>query len=1275
MQGFVPFREASKVLFALARALSAQTRGVVMYSIRPISFLPASAGRSGRTKPVAMRLGVQCVAAVLLLACPAGLHAQISVVSPPNFPSTAVGSSSAPQNLLLKTTEAVTISSFTVPVSLGNKQEYTAGKVTGCATDGVTSNPAGTTCTVPIMFSPAYPGLRSTPLMVVTSAGNVNIGLNGMGTGPLLAYTPGIVSTLAGNFAVSSSSGDGGPATAATLFSPIGMAVDNAGNVYVADSADEVRRIDAGTGIISRYAGLGPDGGVDGGDGGPAINARVGPTDLALDSAGNLYITDGTRVRKVDGATGIITTVAGQPNSGSSPVAPSSGDGGPATQAQFRFVSGIALDSQEKNLYIVDSELSQIRKVDLSTGIISTLAGTGVLGYTGDGGPATSATLFQPRGVAVDASGNVFFTDDQDGVVRRVDAVTGVITTYAGDPNATYELNKFPTGPATSINIDARYVKFDSAGNLYITGFDAIRRVDAATGILAMIAVSGDLTRPGPSLPTGPAYGYGAGLGGAINGGIAFDGGGNLYLSEDYYLQKVSIDASEIQFLTSTEVGTLDSTDGPQSANVANIGNAGLVLASPTSGDNPKISPASLPYGTIAADSFTAGSPCPQLDAGSDPATIEPGNSCSITLNFEPVAAGALNGRVVLTDNSLNAGPATGTPYATQTIVVNGYGFGGATLLPGALNFGSVAVGKTSAAQTATLTNNSSAPLTLSSPGLTESKDFSESNNCNGSVASGANCTFTFTFTPQSAGSLASTFTISDTTSGAQYTVALTGTGTSAPGSPQAALTPTTANFGSVTVETTSAAQIFTLTNAGNAALAISSVSLGGTNASSFTISSNNCGSSLAAGKSCTLAIVFSPANAGSFSASLSVVDAVGTQTSGLTGTGTAASAPQAALTPTTANFGSVTTGTTSSAQTFTLKNAGNAALSITSAMLTGTNANSFAISANTCGSTLAAGASCAISVTFSPSTADSFTASLSVVDAVGTQTASLTGSGTVPAAPQAALTPASANFGNVSEGTSSAAQTFTLTNAGNAALPITSITVTGASASSFTISGKSCGSSLNAGASCTIQVVFDPSAAGGLPAALSVSDSVGTQTSSLSGTGIAPVPADFSIAAMPSAQSSYRGATVAYTVQLTSTVADNPFTRAVDLSASGLSGGASVSFSPASVVPGTSQPAAATMTVEVPALSASRSDTPAGTVPAGVSLACLGCAWLLRRRIRGVPWCMFLVLLAGVAAASFMGCSNSKTGFAVPSSSSTITITGTSGSTVHSTTVTLTVK
>jgi hypothetical protein len=342
------------------------------------------------------------------------------------------------------------------------------------------------------------------------------------------------------------------------------------------------------------------------------------------------------------------------------------------------------------------------------------------------------------------------------------------------------------------------------------------------------------------------------------------------------------------------------------------------------------------------------------------------------------------------------------------------------SLSPTSFAFGSQSVGTTSAAQTLTLSNTGKAALSITSLGVkgTNASNFAQTNTCSKSLAVGAKCTISVTFTPAATGSRTASLSISDNASGSPQTVILSGTGMQT--APVVSHSPTSLAFGNQSVGTTSAAQTLTLSNTGNAALSITSLALAGTNASNFA-QTNTCGSSVAASAKCTISVTFTPAASGSRTASLSISDnASGSpQTVSLTGTGTAA---LVSLSPTSLALGNQSISTTSTAQTLTLSNTGNATLSLTSLALAGTNASNFA-QTNTCGSSLAASAKCTISVTFTPAASGSRTASLSISDnASGSpQTVSLSGTGSNPAPTLSSLSPTSAVAGG-------GAQTLTLT-------------------------------------------------------------------------------------------------------------------------------------------------------------------------------------------------------------------------------------------------------
>jgi sugar lactone lactonase YvrE len=244
--------------------------------------------------------------------------------------------------------------------------------------------------------------------LAVDSSGNVYIADSNNAV--IRKVTPqGVISTVAGTGATEGYSGDGGAATKATLMAPIGVAVDKAGNLYIADYYGWIREVNASSGVITTLAGNGSNGYT--GDGGPATAAQFyNPIGVAVDSSGNVYVADSGNgaVRMI--ANGIISTIAGNGTLSYT------GDGGPASLAQFSAISSIAVDAQG-NIYVADTNNNAIRLFPLG-GTVSTIAGNGTLGYTGDGGTATVAELNNPRAVAVTSSGNVYVADTGNNAVR-----------------------------------------------------------------------------------------------------------------------------------------------------------------------------------------------------------------------------------------------------------------------------------------------------------------------------------------------------------------------------------------------------------------------------------------------------------------------------------------------------------------------------------------------------------------------------------------------------------------------------------------------------------------------------------------------------------------------------------------------------------------------------------------------------------------------------------------------------------------------------------------
>lgn len=492
------------------------------------------------------------------------------------------------------------------------------------------------------------------------------------------------------------------------------------------------------------------------------------------------------------------------------------------------------------------------------------------------------------------------------------------------------------------------------------------------------------------------------------------------------------------------------------------------------------------------------------------PTTLYASSSCTFTVTFSPTTAGSRTASITITDNSTSASHTlnlTGTGVVPLPTV---------TLSPGSLYFGSVDVTASSPTQTATLTNTSTDPLAvLTISGLklagTNPGDFSYTSTCGATLAINTACTFTVTFKPTTAGSRTSTITFTDNTNGGSHTLTLTGTGFVPV--PTITLSPGTLSFGNVDLTASSASQTSTLTNTSTdplAVLNISNLKLGGTNPGDFTYSST-CGATLAMNKSCTFTATFTPTVAAFRTATITYTDntVLGSHTVNLNGTGVTP-VPTATLSPSTLNFGSVTLGVASSAKAATLTNTATdplAVLNIASIVLGGSSSHEYTAT-NTCGTTLAVGASCTFTVTFTPTATGTRSATITITDNVksGSQTLTLTGTGSQPKASVTFL-PGTLTFASTKVGTTTASQSATLTNTSTnsyATLAITNFTVTGNNPGDYTQNSSACPTVLNPGASCAVTVTFTPGAKGTRKGNLNANDNGSTtkQTVTLTGTG-----------------------------------------------------------------------------------------------------------------------------------------------------------------------------
>src|SRR4051812_19803438 len=321
-----------------------------------------------------------------------------------------------------------------------------------------------------------------------------------------------------------------------------------------------------------------------------------------------------------------------------------------------------------------------------------------------------------------------------------------------------------------------------------------------------------------------------------------------------------------------------------------------------------------------------------------------------------------------------------------------------------------------------------------------------------------------------------------------------------------ASVSPAGMSWASVAIGNKGGQKVATLTNGNTTAITISSIAFSGANPADFTVFSKTCGSTLAAGTSCTVNIVFGPTATGTRTATLNFndSDAGSPQTVTLTGLGTAPSS--VAVSPSSLSFAGTAVGSSSGSQSVVLANGLSTSLSISGITITGTNAAEFAVAATTCGAGLAASANCSATIVFKPTGLGTRAATLRFTDSAANspQSVALTGTG-LAASSSASVSPTGLSFPDTSVGSGSASQSVTLSNGAGASITLSSIAIAGANAADFTISGSTCFASLAASASCSITVVFHPSAPGTRTANLIFTNTASNspQTVTLSGTGV----------------------------------------------------------------------------------------------------------------------------------------------------------------------------
>jgi len=870
-------------------------------------------------------------------------------------------------------------------------------------------------------------------------AGNLYISDNSVCVIRKVDHTTQKISTVAGNAAAGCAGnigvGDGLAATSAQFVNPYGIAVDGAGNLYVTDffpltGPGDVRKISATTNLVSTFAGGGgnlptngalatqvllggpsglgfdlagnlliADGGLNlvlsenltsqtltllagdlalgpgfSGDGQAATSAQLyssnqgGAMDLAVDASGNIYVTDtlNYRVRRVDATTQKISTVAG---SGSV------GDGGPAASAII-FSSGGAVNAAG-DVFLADLQNGRVRRVDHTSGKISTVAGMDVgptPAPTGDGMAATSAQLYQPRFPAVDAAGDIYVVENTT-TVRRVDGTSGVITAYAGTGSAGYNGDGIAAASAQLNN--ARGLAVNAAGDLYIAdaGNEEVRVVNHTSLMISAVAGS-------HALGAGYTGDGGSATAARLNSPsyVALDAAGNLYITDrgNNVIRMVSASNQQIStvagnfgkgagFSGDGGLATAAQLNSPRAAGVDMYGNLYIADGTFTNNRMRVVNSVTGIITTLGGDGSQnySGDGGAATSAGMAPTTvtIAPGAGGNILIYFSDGLSA--RERVITV-------PPVPAVYLAPTV---------------GLTFTSQAVGTPSTGQTVTIANSGTGTLNVSSISFTgnDPGDFAitTGGTCTGTsfaLAPTASCTVTITFTPGNFGNRTAFLSFSDDAPGNTQTLPLSGTGLGPGVSPS----PTNLAFGNQQ-EKTGASLMVTITNNGNAALNFTAApNVTGANASDFAITGATCvmgtpvpPAGAGPAGTCTVTVTFTPSTAGSEMATLNFADnaSPAAQTVPLTGTGTV---PTVTFNPNAAtgvNFGAVNLGNSSGVMSVSVTvGAGpdNLRISFIQA-LSSSDTSDFAINfeTTTCptdGGTVSAGTMCTVFLTFTPS-------------------------------------------------------------------------------------------------------------------------------------------------------------------------------------------------------------------------------------------------------------------------------------------------------------------
>jgi len=713
-------------------------------------------------------------------------------------------------------------------------------------------------------------------------SGDVFVSENGNCIVRELVKSTGLVNIFAGTVAANATagtcgfSGEGGLATSAELGHIQGLARDTSGDIYIADTSNcVVWEVNASTGDISIFAGVTPVSCGYSGDGGSPSGAKLdAPTAIFMDSHNNLYIADSTnnRIREVTG--GKINTIAGNGTAGYI------GDGDPATIAELHDPTDVAVDSAG-NVFIADYDNCVIREVIAATGIIETIAGNGTCSYNGDGA-ATEHELNHPDRVYLDSNDNLFIADDTGQRVRWV-SPAGVMTTIAGNGSP----GLFGDGSlATNAEFDlVGGITQDAAGDFLVADYDnlRIREVSVFSALntspssldFGLVTVGSTSTPQTLALSAiGPLTFSNISISGPFTEqddcGTALT---NAAACTMYVLYKPTV--------AGDENGTITIEDNGFFADSATVSLAGTGSAISVTGGP-------LAFGSVAVGSKSAAKKITVTNKGTDSVTmgavsvddtdfiisantcpasgsaLAGGAKCTISVEFKPKANGAKKGALEINDSD---------PSSPQIVGMTGTGTSSVTFTPSSLAFAATPVNTTNGPTKITLTNNTTATLTLNKTPLSITGPFTISTSvttCTASltVAVGGTCEIWVNFAPTSVGFPTGTLSVFDGATGSPQTVALSGTATGLE------FSPSTLSLVSTAVGTKVSATV-NIINVGTSTITFTAGTITGTNATDFSTNATDppCGGSLAPGAPCSFTVYYTPSTSGAESASYLVYD------------------------------------------------------------------------------------------------------------------------------------------------------------------------------------------------------------------------------------------------------------------------------------------------------------------------------------------------------------------------------------------------------------------